>query len=379
MDAARGFNKLRKENNWNKAVYTYSLACCIWEEYLVISGGTAPTEESELTEEQRRLLGIVRNLMAMVPRLQRKVAGKSIPIEKFVIRKARKFQEQGDFLMRPGVELVASWNLFGKIPYYRLQALRGEIDTSIAELSQHQKQEDGSNGKLYRHKYYYDDLATLLLLKANCLHEISMPSCIYNLKPPAADEQEAKENAAKAQADEAVQMQPELSLAAADTYLRLLRLSPLIERDHYLVATARFCLGSLYLSAHAIDSEWAGLARAQWKCVVGGKPITAAPFLSLEEYRLHKDRLQRDEKEGDGTKNDAFAAYGCLVEEQILQNSGHASLRFYEDGHTVSGWSHCPAYWSDSKKYSLQNALEVRTFNSENRLSEALASSKAGI
>ncbi|KAJ2888730.1 hypothetical protein FB639_000445 [Coemansia asiatica] len=395
MDAARGFNKLRKENNWNKAVYTYSLACCIWEEYVTISGGTPPTDDSEKTQEQQCLLGIVCNLMAMVPRLQRKVAGKSIPIEKFVIRKARKFQEQGSFLMHPGVELVASWNLFSKIPYSRLQVLRKQIDASIDDLAQHRPKTSSRNDskKLYRHKYFYDDLAMLLLLKANCLHEIARPSCIYNLRPPATattanssckdDEQDEDKvqhvfQLETQSMDQAVQMRPGLSLAAADTFLRLLRLTPLIERDHYLAATARFYLGNLYLSAHLIDSEWMELARAQWKCILGGKPVTAAPFASLEEFQIHKDRLQRSQKKEGGSNKSIFAANGCFVEEQILQSSDHASLRFYEDGRAVSEWNYCPAYWSESKKYSLQNVLEVRTFNSENRLSEALASSKQG-
>ncbi|KAI8326375.1 hypothetical protein GQ54DRAFT_253008, partial [Martensiomyces pterosporus] len=91
LEAAEGFNTLRKENNWNKAVYTYALAVCMWEHYLTVCNG------------------IVRQLMKLVPTLKRKVAGKSIPVEKFVMRKARKFKEQGDFLMRPGLELLHVW------------------------------------------------------------------------------------------------------------------------------------------------------------------------------------------------------------------------------------------------------------------------------
>ncbi|KAJ2906654.1 hypothetical protein GGI21_004017, partial [Coemansia aciculifera] len=37
MEAAEGFNTLRKENNWNKAVYTYALAACIWEHSLTLT------------------------------------------------------------------------------------------------------------------------------------------------------------------------------------------------------------------------------------------------------------------------------------------------------------------------------------------------------
>ncbi|ORX69647.1 hypothetical protein DL89DRAFT_223795, partial [Linderina pennispora] len=91
LEAAQGFNTLRTENNWNKAVYTYGLASCLWEHYLVQCGGTAP------------------NLMKTVPSLTRKVAGKSIPIEKYLVRKAHKFALQECFLQRPGLELIHVW------------------------------------------------------------------------------------------------------------------------------------------------------------------------------------------------------------------------------------------------------------------------------
>ncbi|PIA17442.1 hypothetical protein COEREDRAFT_41041, partial [Coemansia reversa NRRL 1564] len=128
LDAAAGFDVLRRENNWNKAAYTYALACCLWEHYLGLCGGVAPVDTAELSNGQRQVLDVVRSLMALVPSLKRKVAGKSIPIEKFVIRKAAKFQQQGNFLMRPGLEVLHTMNLISKMPRTRLLVLRDEID-----------------------------------------------------------------------------------------------------------------------------------------------------------------------------------------------------------------------------------------------------------
>ncbi|KAJ1953911.1 hypothetical protein EC988_002724, partial [Linderina pennispora] len=126
LEAAQGFSTLRTENNWNKAVYTYGLASCLWEHYLVQCGGTAPVDTAELTPEQRATFKVVRDLMKMVPSLTRKVAGKSIPIEKYVVRKAHKFALQECFLQRPGLELIHVWALYGKMPRERLVALRDE-------------------------------------------------------------------------------------------------------------------------------------------------------------------------------------------------------------------------------------------------------------
>ncbi|KAJ1834485.1 hypothetical protein LPJ73_007803, partial [Coemansia sp. RSA 2703] len=264
MLAAEGFNKLRLENNWNKAVYTYSLACCLWEQAEMMGGEG---------EEQKCLQEIVATLMAAVPALQRKVAGKSIPLEKFVIRKARRFQEQNSFLMRPGLELVASWNLYAKTPAERLHSVLAEVNQDIAVLAKH-------TPATYRHARLYDDISLLLLVKAHALHELARPTCVYNLQPPSPDIQ--------VPADVAAECHPELATAAADSYLRVMRLLPLVSRDHYLAAYARYNLGALYLADSAIDSERVAWARAHWQCILHGHPITAAPFVSLDEWSAHR-------------------------------------------------------------------------------------------
>ncbi|KAJ1899263.1 hypothetical protein LPJ66_002217 [Kickxella alabastrina] len=377
MSAAEGFNKLRKENNWNKAVYTYSLASCLWEHYLIISSSKdndVLSTRGERSEDQEQLVEIVRRLMLSVPALQRKVAGKSLPIEKYVIRKARKFLEQGGFLMRPGLELVASWHLFSKIPQERLEVLHGDIDRDIGQMTGFAPRAQGGCAP-YMHGHFYDDLALLLLLKGCVTSELAKPSYVYGLAPPPKPKPECVDEG----------KDDGLALVAADSFLRVLRLLPLIERDHYLGATSRFHLGNIYLTAHPSGSTWVEWARAQWKCTLGGKPISSPPFLSLAEYRAHKNMVlqKREQLGGENKAKDGclLAAPGCLVEERLVQESKHLSLRFYENSssNSIAGggcglaeWGYCPPNWADSKKYSLQNALEVRVFNSENRLNEAL-------
>ncbi|KAJ2504017.1 hypothetical protein IWW47_002723, partial [Coemansia sp. RSA 2052] len=331
IEAAEGFNTLRKENNWNKGVYTYALAACIWEHSLTLTND----------DDSHRLLSIVCLLMEAVPLLKRKVVGKSIPVEKFVIRKASKFQQQDQFLLRPGLELLHVWNLYSKMPHARLLVLRDEVDAEIARLPSKQA---------YRHQFYYDDLAVLLITKGCVLRELAHPTF--------ASSTDTKQESVL---EDGVPLPslPELAPLAADSFLRLLRLVPLIERDHYLGVLARFQLGNLYLSSHEA-TDW---ARAHWKCILGGKPLTSPPFLTTDEYQSHVEKMS--------------ALTSDSKEEDILQESEHPSLAFYDKPHVqISDWCYSPPYWSDSKKYSLENMIQVRTFNADNRLKESLLASE---
>jgi len=71
-----------EESNWSKCLYTYLKAIFIYE---------LKPENSDQVE----------TLMRMVPQLKKRIAGKSLPVEKFVVRKARKYLEQGKRLVAP--------------------------------------------------------------------------------------------------------------------------------------------------------------------------------------------------------------------------------------------------------------------------------------
>ncbi|KAJ2076858.1 hypothetical protein H4R24_005466 [Coemansia sp. RSA 988] len=370
LEAGAGFDVLRRENNWNKAAYTYALASCLWEHYLCLCGGVAPVDTAELSNEQRQVLDVVCSLMALVPSLKRKVAGKSIPIEKFVIRKAAKFQQQGNFLMRPGLELLHTMNIIVKMPRARLLVLRDEVEREIANMAQFMPISRGPKNP-YRHIFYYDDLALLLLTKGAVLSELAYPTYVTTL--------------AIADSEDGV-ADPALGPIAADTLLRLLRLMPMIQRDHYLAPLGRFYLGELYLAEHSRSKAWIGRARAQWKCVLNGKPLSSPPFLSLDEHRAHSEELtslleKNDTKNASATESNSklLIAPGCQVEERILQDTAHPSLSFYDGTWQISEWRYMPSDWADSRKYSLVNMIEVRTFNATNRLSEKMDSEQGDL
>lgn len=65
-------------------------------------------------------MGQANDIMKRVPDLMQRIAGKSIPLEKFVARRARKFVSQGNRLALPGVELAYVLNCLGLSPRYVL-------------------------------------------------------------------------------------------------------------------------------------------------------------------------------------------------------------------------------------------------------------------
>ncbi|KAJ8509486.1 hypothetical protein ONZ45_g8372 [Pleurotus djamor] len=91
---------LVKEATWSKSIYSYGTAVCLLQ--LAIQDG----------DEEKKKEAV--KLMAQVPELRQRIAGKSIPLEvriffyfwKFVARKARKFQSQGNRLLLPALELT---------------------------------------------------------------------------------------------------------------------------------------------------------------------------------------------------------------------------------------------------------------------------------
>lgn len=129
-----------------------------------------------------------------VPSYKQRIAGKSLPTEKFVIRKSARFFSQGERLSLAALELLYIWNLLkivGK-EWSLIQPLYRIIERTIKDL-------DGKTSGMYFNlnirfswpsfalsstthclfyyldKYYYDDLALALLLKGCCLRSMGSP------------------------------------------------------------------------------------------------------------------------------------------------------------------------------------------------------------
>ena len=78
------------ESRWSPCLYSYLKAA----HYCMLESELSPAERAERA-----------SLMAAVPNLKQRIAGKSLPMEKFAVRKAERWLSRGSLTL-PGLELV---------------------------------------------------------------------------------------------------------------------------------------------------------------------------------------------------------------------------------------------------------------------------------
>lgn len=102
-----------------------------------------------------------------VPKYKQKIAGKSIPMEKFVIKKSERFFAQNEQLVLPMIELMYIWNMFKilKKSYQLGHNILKLIEKALRNL----------NYAAPSNKYDNDNRALLLLLKGACLRQLGIP------------------------------------------------------------------------------------------------------------------------------------------------------------------------------------------------------------
>ncbi|RKO86983.1 outer membrane protein Iml2/Tetratricopeptide repeat protein 39, partial [Blyttiomyces helicus] len=93
-EATACYTTLFEESRWSKAIYRYVQAVMLY---------------ASDPEKNRDKVG---EMLKEVPKLTQKIAGKSIPLEKFVSRKARKFHLQDRRLFFPWLEILYIFNGF---------------------------------------------------------------------------------------------------------------------------------------------------------------------------------------------------------------------------------------------------------------------------
>ncbi|KAI9016472.1 hypothetical protein CLU79DRAFT_762701 [Phycomyces nitens] len=142
--AHKMFDVLSKESNWSKAVYTYLKAVSF---YML----TEDAGDSQSLEKTKKM-------MAKVDGEKKKIAGKSIPMEKFVSRKSRKFVLQNKLVL-PDLEILHAFSAFDFMP---IELLRADLDRTQDALDKL----DSSQA------YYYDDLCLVHYLRAVILRNI---------------------------------------------------------------------------------------------------------------------------------------------------------------------------------------------------------------
>ncbi|KAG0165946.1 hypothetical protein DFQ28_008089 [Apophysomyces sp. BC1034] len=132
------YSKLHEESNWSKAVYTYLKALSLYS-----------LGQPEKLQE-------VQSMMTSVTGAKQKIAGKSIPLEKFVARKARKFLAQHNSLLLPDLEILNAFGALSFMPKELLHHNLARINSNLEQL------EEGRLNNLN----YYDDICLAHYLRA---------------------------------------------------------------------------------------------------------------------------------------------------------------------------------------------------------------------
>ncbi|XP_065556695.1 tetratricopeptide repeat protein 39B-like isoform X2 [Artemia franciscana] len=150
--AVEFMSKLVLESKWSKCIYAY-MKCA----FLLMLGDRMTSRERDE----------VNALMRELPQWKQRIAGKSLPMEKFSVKKSARFINQKNSLCLPGLEMILVWNgirILGK-DWNCIEGMYRIADVEATEI-QNQRQGD---------KFYHDNLALALLLKGTCLRHMKSP------------------------------------------------------------------------------------------------------------------------------------------------------------------------------------------------------------
>ncbi|KAN0063269.1 hypothetical protein ACQY0O_004433 [Thecaphora frezii] len=213
QSAYENFKIMAEENNWSKAVYNYGRAAMLYER--ARAGDNAGDDEA---------MQEAADLFQKIPNLTQRIAGKSIPMEKFVARKAKKFSTYKRLLL-PGLEFSYVYHCLSNAPRF---ILAGEalvlVSDALAQLH-----EVGDPARYHSGEEYHDDLALTHFLRGVCLKFIAFPEKHSKVRP-----RESPVPIAEAA------RQAELS------FKTVLDHGDKIKLDHWLVYFAHYELGRLY-------------------------------------------------------------------------------------------------------------------------------------
>ncbi|XP_053512346.1 tetratricopeptide repeat protein 39B isoform X2 [Artibeus jamaicensis] len=206
MNAYYYSDLLCKESKWSKATYVFLKAAIL---------SMLPEEDVAATNEN------VVTLFRQVDSLKQRIAGKSIPTEKFAVRKARRYSASLPApvkLVLPALEMMYAWNGFPIVS--KREDLSENLLLTIEKAEATLQNENLSD-------YAVDDECLVKLLKGCCLRNLQRP------------------------------LQAELCFS------HIIQSERLLKFDHYLVPFTLFELACLYKSQGEMDKALKALETAR--------------------------------------------------------------------------------------------------------------------
>jgi len=159
-EAADHASTLSKESKWSKTAYLYLEGCFkLMEMFEKSNSGKWKNEAKE-----KEILEIFR----LVPEYKQRVAGKSLPFEKFAVYKANKYTKSNHRLVLSGLEVIYIWNGF-TMACHRQELIKYYLEI-VRKATVEVESEKASN------EFYVDEHCLCKLLEGVCLRYLDRPT-----------------------------------------------------------------------------------------------------------------------------------------------------------------------------------------------------------
>ncbi|KAJ3354673.1 hypothetical protein HDU83_004895 [Entophlyctis luteolus] len=273
ISAFGGYSVLFEESKWSRAIYRYMQAVTLYAEN---------ASDSRVPE-----------MMKEVPGLLKKIAGISVPMEKFVSRKSRKFAKQGGSLLFPAYEILYFFHGLVMMGKDALEVIVKEADKVITELDEKKKRTEN-----LPYETFFDDLCLALFLKAVAEREIGYPTVrtLDEISNQVLQGQKFK-SALQGSASSADLSQDKVNSLknSISGFKRLIAEAKSIVLDHWMLLYGRYELGSLYLRVGEYELARREFEAARNKGAVDGEEGNGVKKASLEnmlQVRCHNALLK---------------------------------------------------------------------------------------
>ncbi|KAJ3069191.1 hypothetical protein HDU99_002999, partial [Rhizoclosmatium hyalinum] len=226
-----GYAILYNESKWTKAVYRYLQAVTLY---------------AQSPQDPR-----VVEMMKEVPTLLRRIAGYSIPIEKFLARKAKKFIKQGNRLLFPAYEILYFFHGLVMMSKETLLDVVLETTRTLKELSEARAK--CPEGQI-PYSTYHDDVCLALFIRAVAERELGYPSvntlCEIKTQVTMGRAYNSLLYNRSFSGDPSVvpsSQQVSWLKDSIESFKKLFSETQYVELDHWMLLYGRYELGSLYL------------------------------------------------------------------------------------------------------------------------------------